>query len=63
MVYRQNPTSWILNDCEYCYKRSFISLDDEWDLDHWFCPNCGQPTETIVEDYRDAVDNYEEYEE
>jgi len=32
-------------DCQFCYKLSSIHIEDEWDTDDRFCPNCGMQVE------------------
>lgn len=67
MSYGTAPTHWYVHDCEFCYKRSFIHIEDEWDTDDRFCPNCGISSEVSLEEYdQDQIEtlNYEEeYEE
>lgn len=49
MTYGTAPTHWYVHDCQFCYKRSFISIEDEWDTEDRFCPNCGISSEIEVE--------------
>ena len=62
MTYGSAPTHWYAHDCQFCYKRSFISIEDEWDSEDRFCPNCGISSE--LDDKREEF-NYdqEDYEE
>ena len=39
-------------DCQFCYKLSFINIEDEWDTDDRLCPNCGTQVEI------DAIPRY-----
>jgi hypothetical protein len=39
-------------DCQCCYKLSSINIEDEWDTDDRFCPNCGTQVEI------DAIPRY-----
>ena len=56
MAYGTAPTHWYVHDCQFCYKRSFISIEDEWDTDDRFCPNCGISSEVdATSDYDDTT--------
>ncbi len=41
------PTHWLTFDCEYCFKRSYISMEEAFDTEDRFCPNCGISSEII----------------
>lgn len=55
-------------DCQCCYKLSSIHIEDEWDSDDRFCPNCGMHVEVdAIPCYNDEAqkldydqDQYEE---
>jgi len=32
-------------DCQFCYKLTSIDIEDQWDTDDRFCPNCGMQVE------------------
>lgn len=58
------PTHWLTHDCQYCYKRSKIFMEDAYDTEDRFCPNCGISSELVIEDYDDDHDEWnDEYEE
>jgi len=69
MSYGDSPTKWYVNDCQFCYKRSYLAIEDEWDTEERFCPNCGtssggselnfNDTEATIE----TLDYDEDYEE
>lgn len=65
MAYGSAPTHWYVHDCQFCYKRSFISIEDEWDSDDRFCPNCGISSEIAEPEYDEDhdLDYDEDYEE
>lgn len=59
------PTHWLTFDCQHCYKRSYISMEETFDTEDRFCPNCGisselKPEEDWEDDFLDNYDN-EEY--
>jgi len=56
MAYGTAPTHWYVHDCQFCYKRSFISIEDEWDTDDRFCPNCGISSEVDATPHYDSDD-------
>lgn len=59
MAYGMAPTHWYTHDCEFCYKLSFISIEEEFDSDDRFCPNCGISSE-INSIYEDDINDYDE---
>lgn len=64
MTYGTAPTHWYLHKCDFCFKDTFISIEDEWDTEDRFCPNCGISSEVIADDYDEDNINYEQdYEE
>lgn len=67
MSYGDSPTKWYVHDCQFCYKRSHLSIEDEWDTEEIFCPNCGMSTESSELNFNDdtieTLDYDEDYEE
>ena len=68
------PDNWVIFDCQHCYKRSKIAMEDGYDTEDRFCPNCGMSSEepfdnadwdTSIDwddDYGDVYDEeYDEY--
>lgn len=55
-------------DCQFCYKLTSIDIEDQWDTDDRFCPNCGMQVEIdFIPRYNDEAqkldydqDQYEE---
>ena len=50
------PTHWLTFDCQHCYKRTYIAIEDSFDTEDRFCPNCGISSE-IINDYEDINNN------